>query len=207
MELLLMMTMLQALEIMTTMEKDQLLLMTLMELHQLMIVMLLQLLLMNPMVPLLKNLMALQLMRLMVPQLMMTTMLMRDKLIMIMRDLLLLLMTPMVLQLLKNMELQLVMNMVPQLMKLLLNILLMPDVGVPDLETTVVQLLELTETGQLLEDQPEDVQLKLKEQADNSDQHKTEDLSNNNVVLSLNNSQDVDVVEVLSPSQFLTEVH
>merc|ERR1719471_863308 len=172
------------------MEKDQLLLMTLMELHQLMTVMLLQLLL--------KNLMALQLMRLMVPQLMMTTMLMRDQLIMIMRDLLLLLMTPMVLQLLKNMELQLVMNMVPQLMKLLLNILLMPDVGVPDLETTV---------GHLLEDQPEDVQLKLKEQADNSDQHKTEDLSNNNVVLSLNNSQDVDVVEVLSPSQFLTEVH
>merc|ERR1719471_663854 len=144
--------------------------------------MLLQLLLMNPMVPLLKNLMALQLMRLMVPQLMMTTMVMRDQLIMIMRDLLLLLMT----------------NMVPQLMKLLLNILLMPDVGVPDLETTV---------GHLLEDQPEDVQLKLKEQADNSDQHKTEDLSNNNVVLSLNNSQDVDVVEVLSPSQFLTEVH
>merc|ERR1712244_149417 len=126
---------------------------------------------------------------------------------MVMRDQLLLLMTPMVLQLLKNMELQLVMNMVPQLMKLLLNILLMPDVDVPDLETTVVQLLELTETGQLLEDQPEDVQLKLKEQADNSDQHKTEDLSNNNVVLSLNNSQDVDVVEVLSPSQFLTEVH
>merc|ERR1712170_254155 len=157
--------------------------MTLMELHQLMIVMLLQLLLMNPMVPLLKNLMALQLMRLMVPQLMMTTMVMRDQLIMIMRDLLLLLMTPMVLQ----------------LMKLLLNILLMPDVDVPDLETTVVQLLELTETGQLLGDQPEDVQLKLKEQADNSDQHKTEDLSNNNVVLSLNNSQDVDVVEVLSP--------
>merc|ERR1711976_314800 len=173
------------------MEKDQLLLMTLMELHQLMIVMLLQLLLMNPMVPLLK--------RLMVPQLMMTTMVMRDQLIMIMRDLLLLLMTPMVLQL--------VMNMVPQLMKLLLNILLMPDVDVPDLETTVVQLLELTETGQLLGDQPEDVQLKLKEQADSSDQHKTEDLSNNNVVLSLNNSQDVDVVEVLSPSQFLTEVH
>merc|ERR1712170_23809 len=181
---------------MTTMEKDQLLLMTLMELHQLMIVMLLQLLL--------KNLMALQLMRLMVPQLMMTTMVMRDQLIMIMRDLLLL---PMVLQLLKNMELQLVMNMVPQLMKLLLNILLMPDVDVPDLETTVVQLPELTETGQLLGDQPEDVQLKLKEQADSSDQHKTEDLSNNNVVLSLNNSQDVDVVEVLSPSQFLTEVH
>merc|ERR1712244_50109 len=107
---------------------------------------------------------------------------------MVMRDQLLLLMTPMVLQLLKNMELQLVMNMVPQLMKLLLNILLMPDVDVPDLETT-------------------DVQLKLKEQADSSDQHKTEDLSNNNVVLSLNNSQDVDVVEVLSPSQFLTEVH
>merc|ERR1711963_1289842 len=121
--------MLQALEIMITMEKDQLLLMTLMELHQLMIVMLLQLLLMNPLVPLLKNLMALQL----------------------------------------------VMIMVPQLMKLLLNILLMPDVDVPDLETTVVQLLELTETGQLLGDQPEDVQLKLKEQADNSDQHKTED--------------------------------
>merc|ERR1719394_883178 len=134
----------------------------------------------------------------MVPQLMMTTMVMRDQLIMIMRDLLLLMTT---------MELQLVMNMVPQLMKLLLNILLMPDVDVPDLETTVVQLLELTETGQLLGDQPEDVQLKLKEQADNSDQHKTEDLSNNNVVLSLNNSQDVDVVEVLSPSQFLTEVH
>merc|ERR1712029_1205551 len=151
---------------MTTMEKDQLLLITLMELYQLMIVMLLQLLLMS----------------LMVPQLMMTTMLMRDQLIMIMRDLLLLLM----------------MNMVPQLMKLLLNILLMPDVDVPDLETTVVQLLE---------HQPEDVQLKLKEQADSSDQHKTEDLSNNNVVLSLNNSQDVDVVEVLSPSQFLTEVH
>merc|ERR1719499_2895105 len=81
----------------------------------------------------------------------------------------------------------------------------MPDVDVADLATTVVQLLELTETGQLLEDQPEDVQLKLKEQADSSDQHKTEDLSNNNVVLSLNNSLDVD--EVLSPSQFLTEVH
>merc|ERR1711963_936806 len=137
----------------------------------------------------------------------MTTMVMRDQLIVIMRDQLLLLIMPMVLQLLKNMELQLVMNMVPQLMKLLLNILLMPDVDVPDLETTVVQLLELTETGQLLGDQPEDVQLKLKEQADSSDQHKTEDLSNNNVVLSLNNSQDVDVVEVLSPSQFLTEVH
>merc|ERR1712018_750235 len=105
---------------------------------------------------------------------MMTTMLMRDQLIMIMRDLLLLLMTPMVLQLVKN--------MVPQLMKLLLNILLMPDVDVADLATTVAQLLELTETGQLLEDQLEDVQLK--EPAENSDRHKTEDLSSNNVVLS-----------------------
>merc|ERR1719499_1977935 len=161
MTLLLMMTTLQALEIMTTMEKDQLLLMTLMVLLQLMTVMLLQLLLMNPMAPLLKNLMVLQLMRL----------------------------------------------MVPQLMRLLLNILLMPDVDVADLATTVVQLLELTETGQLLEDQLEDVQLKLKDLAENSDPHKTEDLSNNNVVLSLNSSQDVDVVEVLSPSQFLTEVH
>merc|ERR1719499_2519138 len=157
------------------MEKDQLLLMTLMVLLQLMTVMLLQLLLMNPMAPLLKNLMVLQLMRLMVPQLMMTIMPMRDQLIMIMR--------------------------------VLLNILLMPDVDVADLATTVVQLLELTETGQLLEDQLEDVQLKLKDLAENSDPHKTEDLSNNNVVLSLNSSQDVDVVEVLSQSQFLTEVH
>merc|ERR1719499_2767407 len=184
---------------MTTMEKDQLLLMTLMVLLQLMTVMLLQLLLMNPMAPLLKSLMVLQLMRLMVPQLMMTIMPMRDQLLMIMM--------PMVLQLLKNMVLQLVMNTVPQLMRLLLNILLMPDVDVADLATTVVQLLELTETGQLLEDQLEDVQLKLKDLAENSDPHKTEDLSNNNVVLSLNSSQDVDVVEVLSPSQFLTEVH
>merc|ERR1719511_423302 len=139
---------------------------------------------MNPMVHLLKNLMVPQLMRLMVPQLMMTTMGMRDQL--------LLLMTPMVLHLLKNMEPQPVMNMVPQLMRLLLNTLLMPDVDVADLATTVVQLLELTETDQLPEDQLEDVQLKLKEPADNSDQPRTtEDLNSNSVVLSLNNCQDV----------------
>merc|ERR1712243_27660 len=159
-----------------------------MELLQLRTVMLLQLQLMNPMVPLLKNLMVPQLMRLMVPQLMMTTMVMRDLvLIMTMRDQLLLLMTPMVLHLLKNMEPQPVMNMVPQLMRLLLNTLLMPDVDVADLATTVVQLLELTETDQLPEDQLEDVQLKLKEPADNSDLPRTtEDLNSNSVVLSLN---------------------
>merc|ERR1719414_757314 len=176
------------------MEKDQLLLLMPMELLQLMTVMLLQL----------------QLMSLMVPQLMMTTMVMRDLvLIMTMRDQLLLLMTPMVLHLLKNMELQLVKNMVPQLMRLLLNTLLMPDVDEADLATTVVQLLELTETDQLPEDQLEDAQLKLKEPEDNSDQPRTteEDLNSNSVVLSLNNCQDVDVEMVSSPSQFLTEVH
>jgi len=114
----------------------------------------------------------------------------------------------MVLHLLKNMELQLVKNMEHQLMRLLLNTLLMPDVDVADLATTVVQLLELTETDQLPEDLLEDVQLKLKEPADNSDQPRTTgDLNSNSVVLGLNNSQDVDVVMVSSPSQFLTEVH
>merc|ERR1712107_946999 len=88
------------------------------------------------------------------------------------------LMMPMVPQQKKNMVLQLTMMFLPQ------NTAMLPDADVPDLATLadLPQLgLTKTETVQLPEDQLVDDQL-----------HKP---------------QDVDVVEVLSPSQSLTEAH
>merc|ERR1712107_944048 len=92
----------------------------------------------------------------------------------------------------KNMVLQLTMMFLPQ------NTAMLPDADVPDL-ATLADLPQLglteTETVQLPEDQLED-------SSDQLPRHQEDKLVPNN-----SKHQDVDVVEVLSPSQSLTEAH
>merc|ERR1719422_598008 len=108
------------------------------------------------------------------------------------------LMMPMVPQLKKNMVLQLTMMFLPQ------NTAMLPDADVPDLAILADQpQLDLTETETV--QLPEDQLHKPQELEDSSDQlprHQEDKLVPNN-----SKHQDVDVVEVLSPSQSLTEAH
>merc|ERR1719166_707206 len=151
------------------------------------------------MVPQLKSLMVPQLMMLMVLQLVMT-MLMKVQLLTHMVPQL---MMPMVPQQKKNMVLQLTMMFLPQ------NTAMLPDADVPDL-ATLADLPQLglteTETVQLPEDQLVDDQLhkplELEDSLDQLPRHQEDKLVPNN-----SKHQDVDVVEVLSPSPSLTEVH
>merc|ERR1719422_2620155 len=165
---------------------------------------------MMPMVPQLMMLMVLQLVMNMVPQQLMMTMVVKVPLIMTMLMKVQLLthtvpqlMMPMVPQQKKNMVLQLTMMFLPQ------NTAMLPDVDVPDLAILAdLPQLDLTETEtvQLPEDQLVDDQLhKPQELEDSSGQlprHQEDKLVPNN-----SKHQDVDVVEVLSPSQSLIEVH
>merc|ERR1719336_1354787 len=147
------------------------------------------------MVPQLMMLMVLQLVMNMVPQQLIMTMLMKVQLL---THTVPQLMMPMVPQQKKNMVLQLTMMFLPQ------NTAMLPDADVPDLATLAdLPQLDLTgtETVQLVEDQLHKPQ-ELEDSSGQLHRHQEDKLVPNN-----SKHQDVDVVEVLSPSQSLTEVH